>query len=139
MVMNTTTNYGLPAPAAGTPVADYDTEFATAIIAADAAIATAIASSPVNTQGGNYTLQASDAGKTIRVTAAATITVPASVFAVGKFINILTTTASLVTVVAGASATLVSRGSVFALAGQWAMAAIYCDATNHFVLSGDIA
>lgn len=35
MVMNTTTNYGMPAPAAGTPAADYDTEFATAATAAD--------------------------------------------------------------------------------------------------------
>lgn len=39
MVMDTTTNYGLPAPAAGTPAADYDTEFAAAMGAADTAIA----------------------------------------------------------------------------------------------------
>lgn len=139
MPLPVTTNYGLPAPAAGQPAADYDSEFATQMTAADAAIAAAIRKSPPLDKSTNYSIVAADAGKTLRATAALTFTIAQNTLAVGEFVNLQSATTGTVTVAQGTGATLVSRGSAFNLAGQWALATLYCDATNHFVLTGDIA
>ena len=92
---------------------------------------------PVVAAAGNHTIAATDAGKTIRVTAAGTVTVDN--LAVGDDVTVLAATTGTVTIAAGGAFTVDSRGGVFTLAGQWAVATIYCDATNHAVVTGDIA
>ncbi len=129
MVMDTTTVYGLPAPIAGTPSADYDSEFAAAMLAADAKLAT----SPIVTV---YD-RATDVTKTLRCTSSSATTVTVDNLTEGQFVHILAAGSGTVTVAAGTGWTVEPTASL-SLNGQWAMATVYCDATDHAVLSGYI-
>lgn len=135
MVMDTTTVFGLPAPTAGTAGADYDTEFAAAMDAADAALST----SPVVTVSGTtHTTAATDVTKTLRCTSSSATTVTVDNLTEGQHVNVLQAGTGAVSVAAGSGWT-VEPTATLDLAGQWAMATIYCDATDHAVLTGYIA
>ena len=98
----------------------------------------------LNTQTGTtYTTVLADAGKTVeRSNAAAnTITIPpnSSVnYPIGTVILIRQMGAGTTTVAPGSGVTIRSRGSLLALAGQYAEAVISKRATDEWVLSGDL-
>lgn len=94
---------------------------------------------PVTVSGTTHTTAAGDAGKLLRCTSSSATTVTVDNLTAGEWVDVLAAGTGTVTLVAGGSFTLVSRGSLFDSAGQWAMMTVYCDATNHAVLSGDIA
>jgi archaellum component FlaG (FlaF/FlaG flagellin family) len=108
-----------------------------ALYAADSSIT-------ANTQTGTtYTLVLSDAGKVVELNnaSAVTVTIPpnASVaFPVGAIIEFCQVGAGQVTFSPGAAVTLVSRGSAFKCAGQYATAYLRQRAANTWVLTGDI-
>lgn len=97
-----------------------------------------VTSDAVTVSGTSHTVAASDAGETLRCTSGSATTVTVDNLTVGQWLNVLAAGAGTVTVAAGAGWTVVSRGSVFESAGQWAVMTVYCDATDHAVLSGDI-
>lgn len=138
MVMDTTGNYGLPAPAAGTPAADYDTEFAAAAAAADAAIAADIrAAAIVAVSGTTHTVAATDVRKLLRCTSSSATTVTVDNLTAGQWVDVLAAGTGTVTVAAGSGWT-VEPAATLSLDGRWATATIVCDATDHAVLVGKI-
>ena len=96
----------------------------------------------VNAQTGTtYTLVASDNGKTVTLNngSAIALTVPTALGA-GFSCLLVQLGAGVVTVSAGASATVNSRGSLVALNGQYAVASLIPTATaNTYILAGDLA
>ena len=96
----------------------------------------------VNAQTGTtYTLVASDNGKTVTLNngSAITLTVPTGLGA-GFSCLLVRLGAGSVTVSAGASATVNSRGSLVALNGQYAVASLIPTATaDTYILAGDLA
>lgn len=96
----------------------------------------------VNAQTGtSYTLQASDNGivVTLNNASAIALTVPTAL-GTGFSCILVQLGAGAVTVAAGASATVNSRGSLVATNGQYAVASIIPTATaNTYILAGDLA
>jgi len=88
--------------------------------------------------GTSHTVASTDAGCTLRCTSSSATTVDVENLTVGQAVNILQAGTGAVTIAAGDGWTLVSRGSVFDLAGQWAVATVLCDDANHAVLMGDL-
>lgn len=95
-------------------------------------------STAVQEKSTNYTIQGSDAGSYIYVTAAATLTV-ADVLEVGETINFISTTADTVTFAAGSGVTVNSKGGALSIAGQYSGASLTKKATNVYYLVGDLA
>ena len=99
----------------------------------------------INQQTGTtYTTVLADAGKIVECSNAGAIalTIPpnASVaYAVGTQIVVVQTGAGVVTLTPGAGVTLNSRGSLLATAGQYAVAFLYKQATNTWIVTGDVA
>lgn len=99
----------------------------------------------INQQSGTtYTLVLGDAGKLIEMSnaSAITLTVPPNAdvaFAVGTQITLVQTGAGTVTVSPGSGVTISSNGSLTDLGGQYAIAVLYKQATNVWILGGDIA
>lgn len=99
----------------------------------------------INAQTGtSYTLVLADRGKLITCSNAAanTVTFPQNssvAIPVGATGTIMQAGAGTTTLVAGTGATLNSRGSLLALAGQYAAATWVKTATNTFWVTGDLA
>lgn len=91
--------------------------------------------------GATYTGVVGDAGKWIRFTSATAVvfTINTGIHVAGDEITIEQSAAGVVTVTAGASVTINSRGSLIATNGQYAVATLKCISTGVFVLVGDLA
>jgi hypothetical protein len=93
---------------------------------------------PINSQVTSYTLQASDNGKFINITAG-NINVPAGVFSVGQVVSVFNYAGSSKSIVPAGGVTLILVGtSTFGtrtLAG-YGLATILCIASNQFVVTG---
>jgi len=90
--------------------------------------------------GTSVTGVALDKGKWIRFTAATAVTwtINTGIHAAGDEITIEQAGAGVVTVTAGASVTINSRGSLIATNGQYAVASLKCISTGVFTLVGDL-
>lgn len=93
--------------------------------------------------GTTYTLVLADKGKIIEIANAAAIalTIPPNssvAFPVGTLFNVTQTGAGVITFTAGAGVTIQQRQSKFRTGGQWAMATLYQQAANVWVLGGDV-
>lgn len=97
-----------------------------------------LGSAPVGSISSNYTLSASDAGKVLRVTAAATITLPSGL-PVGFNVEIIQEGTGQVTFAAGSGVTLRQRQNFTKTAGQWAAASLIVNTSNSYVLAGDLS
>ena len=89
----------------------------------------------------NYTLVSGDKDKIILAsngTTAGTITVPASVFAVGSVITIVQTGTGQLTLTASGT-TINSNGAKLKLNGQYASCQLICTASNTFLAIGNLA
>ena len=89
----------------------------------------------------NYTLVAGDKDKIVLASngaSAGTITVPASVFAIGSVITIVQTGAGQLTLTASGT-TINSNGSKLKLNGQYASCQLICTASNTFLAIGNLA
>lgn len=99
----------------------------------------------VNAQTGTtYTLVASDAGKLVTLTnaAAVTVDVPADAdadFEVGQYVDMIGLGAGLVTVEAGAGATLRLSGLTAATRAQYSRITVQKIAVDTWILWGDLA
>jgi hypothetical protein len=93
---------------------------------------------PVNSQGTSYTLQASDNGKYVSITAG-NIIVPAGVFSAGQLVSVFNYAGSSKTISPAGGVTLILVGtSTFGartLAG-YGLATILCVGSNTFVVTG---
>jgi hypothetical protein len=92
----------------------------------------------------SYTLVIGDAGTLVEMNVASAnlLNVPANstvAFPIGTQIAVRQVGAGVTTVTPVGTATVVSRGSLVATAGQWAEAVLTKRATDQWVLSGDIA
>lgn len=83
----------------------------------------------VTRSAGNYELSSTDAYTSQIVTAAAQITVPPNIFAVGTIINVFCQTSGTVTLVAGSGVTIKSKDGL-TLNGENSAAGIYQYGTN---------
>jgi len=89
----------------------------------------------------NYTLIAGDKDKILLAsnsTTAGTVTVPASVFAVGSVITIVQTGTGQLTLTASGT-TINSNGTKLKLNGQYASCQLICTASNTFLAIGNLA
>jgi hypothetical protein len=99
----------------------------------------------INSQTGTtYTLVLSDAGKTIDLNNASsiTITVPPNssvALASGSRIDLIQSGAGQVTVAAGAGVTINSKESNLKIKGQWSAATLIQRSANTWVLIGDLS
>lgn len=110
-------------------------------IQAAAATADSVATQAINSQvGTSYTLQASDAGRVVKMTNAQsiTLTVPNTVFTAGQRVDVLVAGAGLVSAVAGAGMTLHGTPSLTARA-QWSMFSVLFLSASEAVVVGDLA
>ena len=92
----------------------------------------------VNVQGSGYTLQASDHGRLVDITAGG-VTIPSSVFSVGQNISIYNDSANNQTITQGASVTLRLAGTATTgnrTLAQRGICTVICVAANEFVISG---
>ena len=97
----------------------------------------------INSQADNYTLVLADAFKTIKMTKATanTLTIPLNssvAFAIGTIIFIEQWGAGQVTISSTGGVTLNSAGGATKLTAQYSTAFIRKDATNTWILVGDI-
>jgi hypothetical protein len=93
----------------------------------------------VTVSGTAHPVAAGDAGKLLRCTSSSATTVTVDNLEPGQTVDVLQAGTGIVSVAAGSGWTVVSRGSLFDSAGQWAVLTIYCDTTDHAVVTGDIA
>jgi len=99
----------------------------------------------INAQTGTtYTTVLSDAGKLVTCdnAAAITLTIPPNssvAYSTGTQILIEQKGAGTVTITPGSGVTIRSRGSLLALNGQYAVAALIKTATDEWIASGDLA
>jgi hypothetical protein len=96
----------------------------------------------ITTQTANYTLELSDAGKTVEtnVASANNLTIPSNAsvaFPTGTFVNVTQYGAGQTTLVADSGVTVRSRNGM-KLAGQYAVATLYKRAANEWVAGGDL-
>jgi hypothetical protein len=97
----------------------------------------------ISAQTGNYTLVLADAGKAVEVTSAtpADVTVPpnsSEAFSVGTVIEVAQLGAGQVSIVAGSGVTVNSRGSLLDVAGQYGAVSLRKQATDTWLLVGDL-
>ena len=93
----------------------------------------------VNAQGGDYTLQASDAGKKVRInsSSAQTVTVPPSVFSDGAVVQIFRAGTGAVAIAAGSGVTI--NATALGIAAQYTGATLHQISTNTWDLEGNLA
>jgi hypothetical protein len=92
-------------------------------------------------QTGNYTLATGDLNELVTVNAAATITVPPSVFAANDQIHVQQIAAGQLTFAQGAGVTITSTGasaSAPKTRTQYSACTVICTASNTFTIVGDI-
>jgi hypothetical protein len=93
-------------------------------------------------QTGNYTLAIGDLNELVTVNAAATITVPPSVFAANDQIHVQQIAAGQLTFAQGAGVTITSTGATASAPktrAQYSACTVICTASNTFTIVGDIA
>jgi len=93
-------------------------------------------------QTGNYTLAIGDLNELVTVNAAATITVPPSVFAANDQIHVQQTAAGQLTFAQGAGVTITSTGATASAPktrAQYSAVTVICTASNTFTIVGDTA
>ena len=93
-------------------------------------------------QTGNYTLAIGDLNELVTVNAAATITVPPSVFAANDQIHVQQIGAGQLTFAQGAGVTITSTGATASAPktrAQYSACTVICTASNTFTIVGDIA
>ena len=93
---------------------------------------------PVNAQGSNYTLVASDAGKFIR-SGGGNITINPSIFSTGDMLTILNDTGGNITIIQGSSFSLINSADASTgnrTLAQRGMATVYFSATATAFISG---
>lgn len=92
----------------------------------------------VTVAGTTHTVASDDAGKMLRCTSSSATTVTVDNLTEGQWVDVMQAGAGTVSVAAGGGWTVEPTGTLD-LAAQWAIATIYCDATDHAVLTGYIA
>lgn len=143
--MATTTNYGWTTPDNTALVKDGASAIRTLGSSIDTTVFAGLTQATINSQTGTtYTLVLADAGKTIDLNNASsiTITVPPNssvAYPVGTRIDLVQSGAGQVTVAAGAGVTINSKGAALKLTGQWSGATLIQRSANTWVLVGDIA
>ena len=98
----------------------------------------------INSQAASYTLVLADAGKVVRVTAEATITVPpessvdwSTVGGGNPIVNVRAATASTVTIAAGTGVTI-NTPETLVLDGQWAEVSLHYVGSDEWDLVGAV-
>lgn len=143
--MATSPNYGWTEPDDTSLVKDGASAMRTLGNAIDATVFGGLTQATINSQTGTtYTLVLSDAGKTIDLNNASsiTITVPPNssvALASGSRIDLIQSGAGQVTVAAGAGVTINSKAGNLKLTGQWSAATLIQRSANTWVLVGDLA
>ena len=92
-------------------------------------------------EGAAYTLQPRDAGARVKVTVESTITIPPASeasFPIGSFLLVQQFGADAVTIAAGAGVTLNGIAGSGAMAGQFQMVTLFCDAVDVWTASGGV-
>ena len=95
-------------------------------------------SNAVSEKSADYTITAADANSYIYVTAEASITI-ADVLQVGETVNIISTTADAVDLVADTGVTIYSKGDALTLTGQYSGVSVTKKATNTYFAIGDLS
>jgi hypothetical protein len=93
-------------------------------------------------QTGNYTLAIGDLNELVTVNAAATITVPPSVFAANDQIHVQQTGTGQLTFAQGSGVTITSTGATASAPktrAQYSACTVICTASNTFTIVGDIS
>jgi hypothetical protein len=93
-------------------------------------------------QTGNYTLVSGDLNKIVTINAAATLTVPPSVFAANDQIHVQQIGTGQITFAQGSGVTITSTGasaSAPKTRAQYSAATVICTGSNTFTIIGDIA
>ena len=143
--MATTTNYGWTTPNDTDLVKDGASAIRTLGSSIDTTVFGGLTKATLNSQTGTtYTLVLADAGKTVDLNNASSIsmTVPPNsgvAFPVGTRIDLVQSGAGQVTVVAGSGVTINSKGSNLKLTGQWSAATLIQRSANTWVLVGDLS
>lgn len=142
--MASTTHYSWTTPDDTSLVKDGASAIRTLGSSIDTTVFNGLTQATLNSQTGTtYTLVLADAGKTIDLNNASSIsmTVPPNssvAFPVGTRIDLVQSGAGQVTVVAGSGVTINSKGSALKLTGQWSGATLIQRSANTWVLVGDL-
>lgn len=143
--MATTTNYAWETPDDTDLVKDGALAIRTLGNEIDTTVYEGITQANLNNQTGTtYTLLLADAGRTIDLNNAAsiTLTVPPNssvAFDAGTRIDLVASGAGIVTVAAGAGVTINSKSGNLKITGQWSAATLIQRATDSWVLIGDLS
>jgi len=93
---------------------------------------------PANTQGGSYSLVATDNGKFINITTGG-VTVPSSIFSAGQSVSIYNNSSSDQTITQGSGVTMYQVGTSNTgdrTLAQRGLCTVFCVASNTFVITG---
>jgi len=143
--MATTTNYAWETPDDTDLVKDGASAIRTLGSSIDSTVFSGLTKATINSQTGTtYTLVLADAGKTIDLNNASsiTLTVPLNssvAYPVGTRIDIVQSGAGQVTIAATGGVTINSKGAALKITGQWSAATLIQRSANTWVLVGDIA
>jgi len=143
--MATTTNYGWTTPNDTDLVKDGASAIRTLGSSIDTTVFGGLTKATLNNQTGTtYTLVLADAGKTVDLNNASSIsmTVPPNsgvAFPVGVRIDLVQSGAGQVTVVAGSGVTINSKAGNLKIKGQWSAATLIQRSANSWVLVGDLS
>ena len=143
--MASTTNYGWTTPNDTDLVKDGASAIRTLGSSIDTTVFNGLTKATLNSQTGTtYTLVLADAGKTIDLNNASsiTLTVPLNssvAYPVGTRIDLVQSGAGQVTVAATGGVTINSKAGNLKLTGQWSAATLIQRAANTWVLVGDLA
>ena len=143
--MATTTNYGWATPNDTDLVKDGASAIRTLGSSIDTTVFAGLTQATLNSQTGTtYTLVLADAGKTIDLNNASsiTLTVPPNssvAYPVGTRIDLVQSGAGQVTVAAGSGVTINSKAAALKLTGQWSGATLIQRSANTWVLVGDLS
>lgn len=95
-----------------------------------------------NAQTGNYTLVSGDLNKIVTINAAATLTIPPSIFSANDQIHVQQIGSGQITFAQGSGVTITSTGATASAPktrAQYSAATIICTGSNTFTIVGDIA
>lgn len=143
--MASTTHYSWTTPNDTDLVKDGASAIRTLGSSIDTTVWGGLTQATLNSQTGTtYTLVLADAGKTIDLNNASsiTLTVPPNssvALASGTRIDLIQSGAGQVTVAAGAGVTINSKGAALKLTGQWSGATLIQRSANTWVLVGDLS
>lgn len=143
--MASTTNYSWTTPDDTALVKDGAAAIRSLGSAVDSTVFAGLTQATINSQTGtSYTTVLADAGKTIDLNNASsiTLTVPPNssvAYPVGTRIDLVQSGAGQVTIAAGAGVTINSKAAALKITGQWSAATLIQRSANTWVLVGDIA